>query len=704
MASSVGSDIFACLALLTISVAVLFILRHYLPLRTTPAFLLVPIFLALVLPASALILVPVDLASSARESDHGGKGIWLPKRAVLVAWRIVYWLTFVLTWVVLPLLGEYMDAGYRDPKSRLVYSLRSNGRYQLIVLVCAIAGLIYMIFSYGFDFTAIRALVMALAYVWGLALAIYLMGHGLVSIPRRMFRKADISGSLRRVQGQAPRVHEKLEDAIVALDELEAQVMQLKQRKTGSARDFQDWIDELVDMTGQPESRVFSNVTTIDASAKVPAVITERYLADLTRRLVRAKHRRARYVREWDNIVQTASDLQAILDSQGSRKLDFGRATSSTLKWSPMTASMRYHVHVHLVPAVRIALGAVLSLASIAIIWSEIIKFPAPHLSAVSLTVIHHPSDKNYQIGFGGQVIASMWITYMCICALSSMNDVPTWNQRALVRRNTYAESACWYAGQIAKLTVPLAYNFLTFLPKDIHQNSTFYGFLGRLINLTPLGTWFDYLFPMLVLLPVIMTLFNLYGKIKNVLGFGILEIDEDEDENPSGFGTGGWREGRDLIARDLQGNRPTATLGITDSPRTSLDRSRAAPTTWTPPADRAGAGSNRATASSTPHNPASRDRFRDRPTLEPEPDEENFFTLFGRRVKNTIDTIETPKWMQPPTSRSGSGTGFKRPRWLGGTGDEGAGNSGTNSGGGVDSNILGLFGGRTTQDGRIMI
>ncbi|EXJ57664.1 uncharacterized protein A1O5_12454 [Cladophialophora psammophila CBS 110553] len=705
MASSVGSDIFACLALLTISVAVLFLLRHYLPLRTTPAFLLVPIFLALVLPASALVLVPIDLASSARESDHGGKGIWLPKRAVLVSWRIVYWLTFVLTWVVLPLLGEYMDAGYRDPKSRLVYSLRSNGRYQLIVLVCAIAGLVYMIFSYGFDFTAIRALVMALAYVWGLALAIYLMGHGLVSIPRRMFRKADISGSLRRVQGQAPRVHEKLEDAIVALDELEAQVMQLKQRKTGSARDFQDWIDELVDMTGQPESRVFSNVTTIDASAKVPAVITDRYLADLTRRLVRAKHRRARYIREWDNIVQTASDLQAILDSKASRKLDFGRSTSPSLKRSLITPSLRYHLYVHIIPAVRIALGAVLSLASIAIIWSEIIKFPAPHLSAVSLTVIHHPRDKNYQIGFGGQLVASTWITYMCICALSSMNDVPTWNQRALVRRNTYAESACWYAGQIAKLTVPIAYNFLTFLPKDIHRNSTFYDFLGRLINLTPLGTWFDYLFPMFILLPVIMTLFNLYGKIKNVLGFGILEIDEAEDENPSGFGTGGWREGRDLIARDLQGNRPTATLGITDSPRTSLDRPRAAPTRWVPPADRAGAGSNTTASSNTTRNPTS-GRLRDRPTLEPEPDEENFFTLFGRRVKNTIDTIETPKWMQASPSRGGSGGGFKRPKWLGGSGSgegDGNDNNGGGSGTGSGSNILGLFGGRT-QDGRIMI
>jgi hypothetical protein len=97
-ASSAGSNIFACLALLTISLLVLLILRYYLPLRTTPSYLLVPIFLALALPASIILLVPIDLASSARVDTHGSGGIWLPPRVVLVAWRIAYWLCFALTW------------------------------------------------------------------------------------------------------------------------------------------------------------------------------------------------------------------------------------------------------------------------------------------------------------------------------------------------------------------------------------------------------------------------------------------------------------------------------------------------------------------------------------------------------------------------------------------------------------------------------
>ena len=98
MASAAGSDAFAIAAFFIISLLVLLLLRHFLPLRTAPAYLLVPVFLALALPANVVLLVPIDLASSARVDDEASKGIWLPQRAVLVTWRIAYWLTFALTW------------------------------------------------------------------------------------------------------------------------------------------------------------------------------------------------------------------------------------------------------------------------------------------------------------------------------------------------------------------------------------------------------------------------------------------------------------------------------------------------------------------------------------------------------------------------------------------------------------------------------
>lgn len=98
-ASPVPSEVFALIALLVVSLGVLLILRYFLPLRTNPAFYLVPIFFSLWLPAGIVLLVPIDLASSARTEDESTMGIWLPQRLLLVSWRITYWLTFALTWL-----------------------------------------------------------------------------------------------------------------------------------------------------------------------------------------------------------------------------------------------------------------------------------------------------------------------------------------------------------------------------------------------------------------------------------------------------------------------------------------------------------------------------------------------------------------------------------------------------------------------------
>lgn len=104
--SPVPSQVFALVALLCISLIVLLILRYYLPLRTTPAYLLVPVFFALWLPASMVLLVPIDLASSAMVDDVDARGIWLDPGALRVSWRITYWLTFALTWYVSPGLAS----------------------------------------------------------------------------------------------------------------------------------------------------------------------------------------------------------------------------------------------------------------------------------------------------------------------------------------------------------------------------------------------------------------------------------------------------------------------------------------------------------------------------------------------------------------------------------------------------------------------
>ncbi|KAI5285595.1 hypothetical protein KEM52_002370 [Ascosphaera acerosa] len=250
----VGSSVFLALALTTLSLLVLLLLRHYLPLRSTPAFLLVPVFFAIFLPASLVLLVPIDLGStlayihashgttiSPRHLAEGGaappphvhhnSAVWLPERAVLVMWRIAYWLIFALTWLILPFLSEYLDAYHPTGRARALASLRANARYYLSLLALGCAGLAYVAVSYGLRPASLRSLVMALAYVWGLALAIYLMGHGLVAVPRHCWRKRSYPAHLRRLQTRAVSVWDQLVDSRTDCAEIERVVALVAERK-----------------------------------------------------------------------------------------------------------------------------------------------------------------------------------------------------------------------------------------------------------------------------------------------------------------------------------------------------------------------------------------------------------------------------------------------------------------------------------------
>lgn len=577
-----------------------------------------------------------------------------------------------------------------------MYSLRQNAQYYAMVFGFGILALVYVFVSYGIHIDSLKSPVMALAYCWGLVLAIYLMGHGLVSIPRALIRGASISGRLRRLQAHAPRLHDLMEEAETNLDELEFQVAELSRRKTGTALDFQDWIDELMDLTNLPESQPRQE-TPIGAAAtrRVPTVITEKYLAELTRELNRAKHARSRYVNEWNRLLRDAAEVQAILDCGPSKSLEFGRTAPHAPWWerlSILTPYTRYLLHFHVLPTVRLTFGGLLALASTFIVWSELVKVgpsTLAKLSVIRLTVVHHWTGDKGQVGFAGQVIAAFWISYMCAAALVSITEVKVWRGRALVWRNTAHESAFWYSSYVARLSVPLAYNFITFLSRDVYEKTRFYDFLGRLIDLTALGSWFNRLFPLFILVPVSATLFGLYGKVKRTIGMADL-VDDDDDNNEVSYGSGSWREGRDLIDRELNG---------TSISRASVPADRAAPIRTIPaapnrvgsPVTPLGTSPNigRVSASSAAGGPR---RLGQRPNLDEEEDDDNFFSALGNRIKNTVDTIDTPKWLQEITKKpkwmedddgdhhgqaSGSGGDFDVRRWFGGGGGGGGGSGG---------------------------
>lgn len=203
----------------------------------------------------------------------------------------------------------------------------------------------------------------------------------------------------------------------------------------------------------------------------------------------------------------------------------------------------------------------------------------------------------------------------------------------------------------MAKLTVPLAYNFLTFLSPEIYQTTSFYHFLGRLINLTPLGKGFSDLLPILILLPVCATLFGLYNRIARVVGLSGSDVIDDA-ENPSGTRMSDWRDGRDLIERDLNntstslthlasGRRSPPRVGTSPLQPSSISNHRAHPAESRPTEPRPGSSSPRLDQDGRRERERERMRGRREEGEQEQEGEENALSEFVHRVRNTFEVAE---------------------------------------------------------------
>ena len=560
--------------------------------------------------------------------------------------------------LILPILGEYLDSGYRTPKDRIIYSLKSNAQFYLIAMGCSILGLFYIFWQNGFRGTSFKGLVMALAYCIGLVQAVLLLGHGLVAVPRRTILNADHRRRLRALQGRAPGIRSKLDAATEELEELQSQVQQLQRQKSGLSGEYQDWIEELA-----VNARIVQGTaTTIPRNVpSVPGVITDRFLAELGRRIIRTRHKYVRFVQTWRYLVEYASEAQAVIDAHASKRLGT-RSKNSLHSW--ISPQIRYTIYANLIPKLRLGFGVLLTGTSLGVVWSELVKPFAPRLSMISVTTVHQAS-----VNFAGQLVSFWWILYMCTCVLASFDDVKVWGNRALVRRNTYFESACWYSLQVAKMTVPLTYNFLTLMPEHVHYRTVFYQFLGSLIDLTPLGKGFDYFFPMFVILPAAATLFNLYGRVRSCLVFDIFD-----DE---GNGNGRWIEGRELLEREMLGRSrlesPTRSEEPLEGPQFQKPAGRSLGPRTGEPTARLPDSTLRPSAGQSADDEAA----------------DNVFGSFAHRVQNTVDSWERPQWLQEIG---------KRPRWMGGDNDDTMGRQRTAPGG------MGRWLGGRSASGRIQL
>ena len=498
-------------------------------------------------------------------------------------------------------------------------ALRENLRSQLVIIVCSLIGLVYILATTERrSFGAIKSLVIALGHTYGLILAIFFLGIGLVNVPRRIWTFADSVNEIRDIQKRAVGAWEQFQDSKEELRSVVQEVKELNANINRVPQDLRNWVSELhmktalfaddeadnMNLASENHSRQQTNINKIDAKA----------ITNLARKLKRYSRKYERYQKQWELILKRYTFLQDIVGSvSGNEGLEI-QFRNPPLLARHFPKAVCYIWYVFMRKYVWYSAAVLFGVVSVMIFWSEMVNsFQTPLLSVIGIIT--------RLLGWNGgieEIFNSFILCYMAVCTYSSLMRVKVFNKYAMTIRSTDPVSLLFFSSYLCRLTVPLSYNFVTLL--DRKTDSVFSRFLGASINLTDLGKGFNAWFPLFILVPVFVTAFNVMERIKYWFGFdaGTLFFEDGGDEDGTGSHSDAVAvtEGRALLSQAIAGEDLTYRSSLPVAIRWSSERNRTIE------------GANNITGLG----------IDDRPSLDEEDREDTQFG-FGRRVWNTLST-----------------------------------------------------------------
>lgn len=543
------------------------ILFNYKNPKTSHPTILLAVFLCWLFPFSLTFLLPMDITSSRYDlclesgAENCAASIFYVSASVRhVTWLIVYWISFFLSWILVPILQGFVVAGQFDFAGKLRYSIKINIYFYLAAI--SILSVLVFYFRYGTQantWTATMALLMALSNAVGLLAVVIFLGHGLVRLPRHFWHSANASRQLRKAEAKALEMKEKYQDAEDNLNNIISEIQEL-QNHVRDKLELQQYADLVLAAAPIPSGEVLPTMNfpqngliisdedcmdedlmlgfgegqydrnrfkRIHPHARL--TIDLNFIEGLNYRLKDALSTRDRTGWEWQNLCKRAWYYQDVINN---KSFSIDRQWSSTVEefgHSRARSRIRWWWNVHFRLHTYRFLALIVAVLSLIIFWSEVTLVFGGHFSLIS-TIVNNGSLSPFMV----ELITLGILLYVAFCSYSSFLKLNVFSYFQLVPgHHTDEKSLLFFSAYFTRFTLPLGYNYLTLLEGGAGREglpgsdriliTEFSKVMGTMDLVPLLGRYFNLYVPLLFLLVCSLVLFRLYNRaFQTFLGFGI--------------------------------------------------------------------------------------------------------------------------------------------------------------------------------------
>uniref|UniRef100_A0A672S6K4 LMBR1 domain-containing protein 2-B-like n=1 Tax=Sinocyclocheilus grahami TaxID=75366 RepID=A0A672S6K4_SINGR len=481
---------------------------------------------------------------------------YIPDGIMPVFWRVVYWTSQCLTWLLLPFMQSYARSGGFSITGKIKTALIENAIYYGTYLFIFGSLLIYVAVhpQWHLSWYGLQTIGITAANTWGLFLLVLLLGYGLVEIPRSYWEASRQGHLLIKTYFKAAKLMTEKADSEENLEDVMEEVRKINEliKYNHPLRKNVDTILRKCPVENQEKmGRNMDDFEDFDDKQTYP---TERSLSKLHKQVIYAVQRHNRTRVQWQILLAQAIHLEDVAKNETSTSRQFVHsfAPPEPVGWFRRyiyTPSVEWYWECLLKQWFYRVLSVVLSLFSVAVVWSECTFFSThPVLSLFAVFIQLAERDYNYLYI---EMACFVTIFFLCTCVYSTVFRIRVFNYYYLASHHQTDAYSLQFSGMLfCRLTPPLCLNFLGLIHMDSaisHQakeQTAYTSIMGSMRVLSFIANGFYIYYPMLIVILCIATYFSLGTRCLNLLGFqqfmGENELTSDLID-----------EGRELLRRE---------------------------------------------------------------------------------------------------------------------------------------------------------
>ncbi|KAK5619405.1 LMBR1 domain-containing protein 2-B [Crenichthys baileyi] len=482
---------------------------------------------------------------------------YIPEGIMPVFWRVVYWTSQCLTWLLLPFMQSYARSGGFSITGKIKTALIENAIYYGTYLLIFGSLLIYVAVhpEWHLSWYELQTIGITAANTWGLFLLVLLLGYGLVEIPRSYWNASRHGHLLMKTYFKASKLMTEKADAEENLEDVMEEV-----RKVSESIKYNHPLRKCIDTILRKcpvdyQEKMGRNMDDYeDFDDKQNTYPTEKSLVKLHKQVIYVVQRHNRTRVQWQILLQQAIHLEDVAKNETSLSHQFVHSFPSCepAGWFSRyiyTPTVEWYWECLLKSWFYRLLSVVLTLFSVAVVWSECTFFSTrPVLSLFAVFIQLAERDYNYLYI---EMACFITIFFLCTCVYSTVFRIRVFNYYYLASHHQTDAYSLQFSGMLfCRLTPPLCLNFLGLIHMDSaisHQQklqTAYTSIMGSMRVLSFIANGFYIYYPMLIVILCIATYFSLGTRCLNLLGF---QQFMDDSEMTSDL----IDEGKELIRRE---------------------------------------------------------------------------------------------------------------------------------------------------------